>query len=68
MTLQEEVMIVINQHSAERESNTPDFILAQFLINCLSAFDNAVKARDKWYGVGSRDHWFGPDDLKKEGG
>lgn len=68
MTLQEEIIIAINKHSAENESNTPDFILAQFLIGCLSAFNEATKTRDKWYGVGSRDHWFGPaDSLQKEG-
>lgn len=50
MKLQEEIMIVLNQHSAENKSDTPDFILAQFLIGCLRSFDKAVVLRDQWYG------------------
>ena len=49
MNLQEEIMIAINKHSAENKSNTPDFILAQFLMTCLNAFDHAVEMRDRWH-------------------
>lgn len=42
---------VINKHRMEGESgDTPDFILGEYLRNCLRIFDQAVKARDKWYG------------------
>lgn len=41
---------LINKYSMENESNTPDFILADFLKNCLSAFNVAVGARSSWYG------------------
>lgn len=40
---------LINSHSLENESNTPDFILAEFLVSSLAAFDNAVKHRTDWY-------------------
>jgi hypothetical protein len=40
----------INSVSAENGSNTPDFILAEFLVKCLRAFDSASWAREKWYG------------------
>lgn len=40
---------LINQHSKENGSNTPDFILADYLQDCLTAFDKAVKSREKWY-------------------
>lgn len=49
MTLQEEIAIAINKHCAENRSNTPDFILAQYLMVCLSAFNNATEMRDRWY-------------------
>jgi len=49
MGLQEEIMIAINKNSAENKSNTPDFILAQFLMMCLSAYNNAVEMRDRWH-------------------
>lgn len=41
---------VINISSKENGSNTPDFILAEYLQDCLDAFDRAVNARSKWYG------------------
>ena len=40
----------INSASAEKGSNTPDFILAEYLTDALAAFDAAVTAREKWYG------------------
>lgn len=40
---------LINSNSMENGSDTPDFILAQFLDDSLQAFDRAVKARNKWY-------------------
>jgi len=40
----------INCNSAENGSNTPDFILAEYLTNCLASFDAAVNAREAWYG------------------
>jgi len=48
--LENEITELINKHSAENGSNTPDFILGEYLINCLKSFDKAVKIRDKWYG------------------
>ena len=39
----------INKASAENVSNTPDFILAEYLVDCLAAFDKATNARIKWY-------------------
>lgn len=41
---------LLNQHSRENESNTPDFILADYLTGCLRAFDSAVRMRADWYG------------------
>lgn len=52
MTLQDEIREVLNRNSAERGSNTPDYVLAEFLRGCLEAFDHAVKDRERWYGRG----------------
>lgn len=41
---------LINHHSKENGSDTPDFILADYLVACLAGFDAATKARDAWYG------------------
>lgn len=37
---------LINRHRLENASDTPDFILANYLMDCLAAFDNAVIARE----------------------
>jgi hypothetical protein len=48
--LETEIAAVLNRHSAESESNTPDFILAQYLIKCMAAFNIATQQRETWYG------------------
>lgn len=48
--LQTQFEILINSYSAEKESNTPDFILAQYLSDCLDAFNKATNARRIYYG------------------
>jgi hypothetical protein len=40
----------INRNSMENGSDTPDFLLAEYLADCLAAFDKAMAAREKWYG------------------
>ena len=42
---------LINSCSLENRSNTPDFILAEYLTDCLRAFDKALQAREQWYGL-----------------
>ncbi len=49
-TLEAAIRHAINRFSAENGSDTPDFILAEYLIDCLAAYSMAVKSRDKWYG------------------
>ena len=38
---------LINVYSKENDSNTGDMILAYYLVDCLEAFNNATKQRDK---------------------
>jgi len=45
-----EIENTINKFCMENESNTPDFILAEYLMDCLEAFDKATEKRTKWYG------------------
>ncbi len=44
-----DLQTLINKHGMEIGSHTPDFILADYLNDCLAAFDNAVYRRRKWY-------------------
>lgn len=48
--LRYEIEQAVNRVSAENGSNTPDFILAGYLVSCLAAFDRAVNDRERWYG------------------
>lgn len=50
MKLQKELEHLINKFSRENESDTPDFILAEYIMGCLGAYETAVNARGKWYG------------------
>jgi hypothetical protein len=48
--LENEIRSALNSASAENRSNTPDYILAWYLLACLDAFDTAVQQREMWYG------------------
>ena len=43
---------LLNKYSTENGSDTPDYILARYLLDVLHAFDYAVKDREQWYGRG----------------
>ena len=45
---------LVNRCSMENGSNTPDFILADYLAAALAAFDCAVQQRETWYGRDAR--------------
>jgi hypothetical protein len=40
---------LINCHSMENASNTPDFILAEYMKDCLNAFNKAANQREAWH-------------------
>lgn len=42
---------LLNRYCVDNSMNTPDFILASYLVDCLDTFDKVVKWREKWYGV-----------------
>lgn len=48
--LMTELAALLNNYCMENGSNSPDFILADYLLGCLKAFDKATKRRDKWHG------------------
>lgn len=45
----QELESLINRHSMENGSNTPDFILADFLAKTLELFDATIGLREQWY-------------------
>lgn len=48
-TFEKELADLINRHSKEGESDTPDFILAIYLQACLTAFNMTMHMRNDWY-------------------
>ena len=44
----------LNKFSAENASNTPDWILAQYLLGCLTAWNMATQQREMWYSRDAR--------------
>lgn len=45
-----ELTDIINKYSMENGSNTPDYILAGYITDCLVAFNRAIVSRAGWYG------------------
>lgn len=44
-----ELTELLNRHCKENESDTPDFLLADYLVDCLAVFDLTTKRRTDWY-------------------
>ena len=47
--LQRELVELLNRNRVENPSDTPDFILADYILACLRAWEKAILARDAWY-------------------
>ena len=52
--LRNELSAVLNRFSMENGSNTPDFLLADYLCDCLATWESTVEKREKWYGRGPK--------------
>lgn len=50
MTFRQALTDLINRYSIESKSNTPDYILANVVVETLDAFGRATAERDQWYG------------------
>ena len=48
-TFEKELENLINKYNKENGSDTPDFILAEYLLGCLETWNNSIKKREKWY-------------------
>ncbi|MFH2143072.1 MAG: hypothetical protein ABIJ97_11650 [Bacteroidota bacterium] len=44
-----ELRALINKYSLENGSDAPDFIIADYLINCLQVLNETAKNLDKFY-------------------
>lgn len=48
--LKNELRALLNSHSAENASNTPDFLLAEYMLGCLEIYNITIQKRDAWRG------------------
>lgn len=44
-----ELTKLLNKYSIEDGSNTPDYLLAEYLIDCIHVFNKTVLDRDRFY-------------------
>jgi len=44
-----DLIVLINKHSMENQNDTPDYILADYIMNSLMAFTATTLKRDKWW-------------------
>lgn len=49
-TFRNELESLINRYCMENASDTPDFILASYILRSLQALNFAVSEREAWYG------------------
>ncbi len=49
--LRSKLASILNQAHRENVSDTPDFILAEYMLNCLAAAETFLAQRDRYYGV-----------------
>jgi len=62
-TLEEDLAEVLNRHNQENASDTPDYLLARFLVRCLDAWNATQQERTAWYSRGREETpepWPGP--------
>ena len=52
--LRTELCELLNRYSRENISNTPDFILRDYLFDCLKAFERGVQLRDEFRSDGRK--------------
>ncbi len=50
MTFQQKLSSLLNKYILENGSDTPNFILAMYLNDCLTIWNHAVSTREKWHG------------------
>jgi hypothetical protein len=65
--LREDIRTAINRNSAENGSDTPDWLLTDYLMACLENFDKTVHNRSRWYShhchIGGCNHSDTKEDI-----
>lgn len=48
-SLKKEIAGLLNKYSQENRSNTPDYMLADFMLGCLNVYENTIRSRTEWF-------------------
>lgn len=48
---EKDLSVVLNKHSMDAGANTPDYVLARYLIRCLDNFREVNDERENWFGT-----------------
>jgi len=63
-----ELSSLLNRHSLENGSDTPDFVLSRYLESCLQAYDMAVNRRAEFFGEKPKFPGWAPPKESMKGG
>lgn len=47
-TFEKELEALLNKYNKEKPSDTPDYVLAEYLVSCLDSYNRTVAARVDW--------------------
>lgn len=50
-TFEDALRNLLNKYSMENGSDTPDYILAEYLFSCLKVFEKTIRSRNDWYNI-----------------
>ena len=56
---------LLNMHNEENTSDTPDYVLREYIIDSLAAFNKAVQWREQYYGRDPRPSIHGTELVSK---
>jgi len=48
MSFMKELTHLVNKYSKETNSNTPDYLLASYMLKCLNAYEFTITERARW--------------------
>ncbi len=65
LNFERELSELLNRYSKEHDSDTPDYLLSEYLVKTLDALNVAIKARQAWFH-GHLDADALADELERE--
>lgn len=48
-SFKKELAFLVNKYSLENQTDTPDYVIADYLVRCLRNWNTTYQEREKWY-------------------